>query len=225
MSAQFAAGAADSGAGTRRVILLRHGRTSYNAQGRFQGQTDVPLDDVGLGQAKQAADTLAVLLGDEPVRVVASDLQRAVQTAEAVAGRFGVEVAQDPRLREINAGAWEGLLRAEILARSPGDYTAWQRGDDVRFGGPTGETRAEAGGRAAAAVLDAEALPWPAAGLPAAGGTLICVGHGTALRSAILVLLDVPGWRWNVLDAMHNGAWAELARTRVGWRLNRYNAT
>lgn len=199
----------------QRVLLLRHGRTAYNAEARFQGQTDIPLDEVGLGQAKRVADTLATeLIGDGPVRLLSSDLSRAAQTAEAVAARLAVEVTVDPRLREIYAGEWEGLLRAEIVARWPDDFASWHRGDaDVRIGG--GESRVDAGLRAAAAISEAEQTM--------DGGTLICVSHGGALRAAMFLLLGTPSFPWNALEGLRNAHWAELEKTGQGWRLCVWN--
>jgi len=199
----------------RRVILLRHGQTAYNAEARFQGQLDVPLDEVGLGQAKRVADTLATeLAGSGPVRVLSSDLSRAAQTAEVMAARLGVDVAPEPRLREIYAGQWQGLLREEIVAGWPEDYRAWRRGDaDIQIGG--GESRAEAGLRASAAITEAaQSMD---------DGTLICVSHGGSLRAAIFLLLGVPSFPWNALVGLRNAHWAELQQTSGGWRLSVWN--
>jgi broad specificity phosphatase PhoE len=197
----------------QRVILLRHGRTAYNAEARFQGQLDVPLDEVGLGQAKRVADTLASELTGS-VRVLSSDLSRAAQTAEVVAARLGTEVTLEPRLREIYAGQWQGMLREEIVAGWPENYAAWRRGDvDVRIGG--GESRADAGLRAAAAITEAaESID---------DGTLICVSHGGSLRSAIFLLLGTPSFPWNALEGLRNAHWAELQQTNRGWRLSVWN--
>jgi glucosyl-3-phosphoglycerate phosphatase len=198
----------------QRVLLLRHGRTTYNAEARFQGQLDIALDEVGVGQAKRVADTLALELAGEAVQIVSSDLSRAAQTAYAVATRLALAVRPEPRLREINAGEWEGLLRDEIIARWPDEYAAWRRGDpDVRIGG--GESRVDAGRRAAAAITDAaEAID---------GGTLICVSHGGSLRAAIFLLLGTPSWPWNALEGLRNAHWAELQKTGQGWRLSCWN--
>ena len=197
-----------------RVLLLRHGRTAYNAEARFQGQTDIPLDEVGLGQAKRVADALAAELAGEPVRILSSDLSRAAQTAEALATRLGVEVTTDPRLREIYAGEWEGLLREQIIARWPDDFAAWRRGDgDVRIGG--GESRMDAGLRTAAAIREADQAM--------DGGTLICIGHGGALRAAIFLLLGLPSLPWNAFEGLRNAHWAELHNTDRGWRLGVWN--
>ena len=197
----------------QRVLLLRHGRTAYNAEARFQGQTDVPLDEVGLGQAKQAADALAGVLAGETVRIVSSDLQRAFRTATVLGARLEVEVTSDARLREIYAGDWEGLLREEIIAQWPENFAAWREGEDVRVGG--GETRSEAGARAAEAIIEAAASM--------DGGTLVCVSHGGALRAAMLLLIGTPSWPWPALEGLRNAHWAELQKVARGWRLSTYN--
>jgi broad specificity phosphatase PhoE len=198
------------------VLLVRHGRTAYNAEDRFQGQTDIPLDDVGLGQAKRTADALGELLAGEPVTIVSSDLSRAALTAGKLGLRLGVPVSLDPRLREINAGTWEGLLRAEIKASWPSEFEAWRMGDsDVRLGG--GETRGEAAARCAEAIIDAEAA--------VSAGTVVCVSHGGALRGAIFLLMGVPAWPWNSLEGLRNALWAELQNGARGWRLSSYNVS
>ena len=199
----------------RRVLLLRHGRTAYNAETRFQGQTDIPLDDVGVRQAKQAAETLGALLEGRHVQVLSSDLQRAAQTAATIGTRLGVPVTLDPRLREIFAGEWEGQLREDIIAQWPDNYEAWRLGEDVRVGG--GETRSEAGARAAEAIAEVEK--------EMDGGTLLCVSHGGALRAAIFQLLGTPNWPWNALEGLRNAHWAELQHTQRGWRLSTYNVS
>ena len=119
-----------------RVVLWRHGRTAYNHGHRFQGQLDIPLDDVGVTQAEAAGALLAARLsGAGPVRLITSDLSRAWMTADALARRLSVVAERDPALREIFSGAWEGLSRDEIDARWPDDWAAWRRGEDVRIGG------------------------------------------------------------------------------------------
>lgn len=196
-----------------RVLLWRHGQTAYNASGRFQGQADVPLDDVGVVQVKRAAEALAASLTDEPVRIVASDLVRASATAAALGSLLGVPVEPDPRLREVHAGKWQGLLRPEIAAGWPADLEAWRRGDpDVRLG-ETGETRREAARRAAAAV-EAHAATTE--------GVLVCAGHGAALRGALLELIGLPDQPWGAFQGLRNAHWVELT---PAWRLARYNVS
>src|SRR5262252_2076150 len=92
------------------LLLVRHGETDWNAEGRLQGHTDRPLSDFGRRQARALADELA---GDSIVAVYASDLSRARETAEIVAAQLGLEVALDPRLREKDWGTWEGLTPEE----------------------------------------------------------------------------------------------------------------
>ena len=112
------------------VLAVRHGLTQWNADSRWQGWADVPLSDVGVGQAVEAAIALAVLIGSRtPVQVVASDLQRARQTAERLAAALGVdhvEVRGD--LRERDVGDWSGLPTDEIERRWPGWLDRWRTG-------------------------------------------------------------------------------------------------
>jgi broad specificity phosphatase PhoE len=92
------------------LLLVRHGETDWNAEGRLQGHTDRPLNPNGREQAKALADRLA---GDGVAAVYASDLTRARETAEIVGERLGLTVVIDPDLREKNWGSWEGLTGAE----------------------------------------------------------------------------------------------------------------
>ncbi len=101
---------------TTRVLLVRHGQSEWNADGRWQGQADPPLTDLGRAQALHAARSLGTVDA-----VVASDLARAADTAVILAGELGVgPLVLDPDLRERDAGAWSGLTRAEIDAGWPG---------------------------------------------------------------------------------------------------------
>jgi broad specificity phosphatase PhoE len=98
------------------ALLVRHGQSEWNACGRWQGQADPPLTDVGRLQARHAAKSLGTVDA-----VVSSDLQRAAETAAIIAGELGVgPVVIDPDLRERDAGAWSGLTRAEIDEQFPG---------------------------------------------------------------------------------------------------------
>jgi broad specificity phosphatase PhoE len=99
------------------LVCARHGRTAWNAVRRFQGQTDIPLDDEGQAQAQALA---AHLRPERFDLAVSSDLTRARTTAEAiVSGRVGLTLELDPALREMRFGAWEGLTWAEIVERWP----------------------------------------------------------------------------------------------------------
>ena len=194
-----------------RVVLWRHGQTTFNAEARWQGQQDVPLDDVGVAQARAAA---AALAEHKPARIVSSDLSRAADTAAALSEVTGVSVEHDLALREVYAGRWEGLVAPAIEERWPDEFAAWRGGDDVAIGG--GERRSEVGERATtaierhAAACDDDAV-------------LVVASHGMALRMAVLGLLGVPVTRWAALGPLGNAHWATLGRGRSGWFLAEYN--
>jgi broad specificity phosphatase PhoE len=98
------------------LFLVRHGETLWNAEHRFQGQTDVPLSLRGRAQAAAIASALSSIPFS---RAYASDLRRAVDTAKAVVADRRLDVETDARLREFNFGAWEGLTWSQIVARWP----------------------------------------------------------------------------------------------------------
>ena len=196
--------------------MWRHGQTEWNLASRFQGQTDVPLDDVGAAQAERAAALLADL---RPHTILSSDLQRAARTAAALAAVTGVEVRHDVGLRETHAGSWEGLTRAQIESRFPEQLAAWSAGDVVRPGG--GETRIEVADRVVWVIgRTLESVP--------DGETLVVVTHGGAARAAIGRLLGLPPEHWSALGVLSNAAWSILAETGrssgAAWRLTEYNA-
>ncbi len=200
----------------QRVLLWRHGRTAFNHESRFQGQLDVALDEVGIEQAQRGARLLAGQItefGPGPVRLLTSDLARASMTAAALGELLNIAPEPDQRLREINAGSWQGLTSAQITQQWPEEYEAWRRGDDVRLGG--GETRGEAAARGASCISDVAASM--------NGGTLVCASHGATLRGAIFLLLGWPAGAWNRVEALRNAHWAQLQQMSYGWRLAAYN--
>jgi probable phosphoglycerate mutase len=199
------------------LVLLRHGRTASNAEGRFQGQLNVPLDAVGLEQAEAAAEVLAGRLAADAtqgrVRIVSSDLRRARETAEPLALRMALPVETDAGLRETSAGSWEGLLRQEIQERHPEDFARWVAGEDIRIGG--GESRTEAGDRCGLAMRKhAEAMD---------GGTLVVVSHGASMRGGMLRLIGLPASAYAQFYGLLNCHWAEVRSRRDGWVLSSYN--
>lgn len=108
------------------LLVVRHGESEWNAQGRWQGQADPELSPRGLEQAERAAGALAGVTID---LVVASDLIRARRTAEIIAGRLGInEVTIDRGLREVDVGEWTGLTRPEIEVRWPNLLSDWTLG-------------------------------------------------------------------------------------------------
>jgi glucosyl-3-phosphoglycerate phosphatase len=196
----------------RRVVLLRHGRTAWNASGRFQGQLDSPLDEIGRVQVLAAAVAVAPM---QPDALVTSDLERALDTAQAVSAEAGREVEIDARLREIHLGDWQGLTRPEAKERFPDEYTRWQAGEDARRGG--GETYAEVGVRAAQCVEERLDKLEP-------GALLLAVTHGGTARATIGTLLGMEPDTWWRLAPLANCRWTLLADLGRGWRLEEHNA-
>ncbi|MET8566840.1 histidine phosphatase family protein [Streptomyces sp. NPDC004783] len=211
MSATGEVAAGGQGRG-RRVILWRHGQTSWNVERRFQGTTDVELTAAGVAQARRAA-RLLVALG--PDAIVSSDLGRAASTAAELAALTGLEVTLEENLRETYAGVWQGLTHEEIIARYGDEYAAWKRGEPVRRGG--GELETEVADRAAPVVLrHAEKLP--------EDGTLVVVSHGGTIRTTIGRLLGLEPQTWESLGGLTNCCWSVLGEGARGWRLLEHNA-
>ena len=195
-----------------RLIVWRHGNTDWNAQGRVQGQTDVPLNDLGHQQAVDAAELLIRL---KPDLIVASDLRRATDTAAALAALTGLSVRPDPRLRERFFGEWQGLTMTEVAADRPEEHARWTDGADVIGGGV--ETLDDLGKRVAEALQDAaDAIP--------AGGTAVVATHGAAARQGMGHLLGWPRQQLRTLRALQNCHWVELTHDPVrGWQIGAYN--
>jgi probable phosphoglycerate mutase len=196
------------------LILLRHGRTAWNAQRRYQGQADPPLDDVGRAQALEAAPFVAAL---QPALVVTSDAVRAVQTAAPLGELTGLPVTVDGRLRERSLGHWEGLTRDEVALRHPEEYADWLAGREVSRRG--GESREQVAERALAAF---RALP------PAP--TVVLVTHSATALALCAALLGMDQ-QVHTLGPLANCHWSEL--TELGgdpqrngatlWRLRAHN--
>lgn len=200
----------------RRVLFLRHGRTNWNATARFQGQSDIDLDEVGVAQAAEAAKQIALL---KPALVMSSDLRRAHDTARPLAELLDQEVLLDPDLRETFVGVWEGMIRAEIEKEHTEDLQQWIAGTNVRPG-LHGETRTEVAVRVRAAVdrgLDKIAP----------GELLVCVTHGAAAMSGMASLLDLPLEHWPIFGVTSNCSWSIAVEANPGvslkWRLQEYN--
>lgn len=189
-----------------RVVAIRHGETDWNVGTRIQGQLDIPLNATGRWQAGRLAQALA----DEGLtRVYSSDLQRARQTADALAGVVGLPVHEDAGLRERGFGTFEGQTWAEIEARWPVESERWRRRDPA-FGPPGGETLAAFYERCiAAATRLAQAHPGEVLALVAHGGVLDCL-----YRAATRVDLRAPR-SWQLGNASIN----RLLHTNAGFTL------
>lgn len=197
---------------THRLIVWRHGNTDWNAGHRVQGQTDVPLNELGRQQAVDAAE---LLVRTRPAALVASDLCRAADTAAALAALTGLSVTYDERLRERSFGQWEGLTMTKIATTRPVEYARWVAGADV-IGGDV-ETLDDLGKRVADAFQAAAELVAP-------GDTVVVATHGAAARSGIAQLLGWPREQLRTLRALQNCHWAELTHDDArGWQLGAYN--
>lgn len=186
------------------LVLWRHGQTTYNAERRFQGQGDVPLNEVGLAQAAEAARYLAAL---RPSAIFSSDLSRASVTADALARLTGLSVQLDKDLRERSGGLWEGLTETEIREQFPAERAAW----------------APPGGESASTVADRASAALERIADSMTGGSLaVVVGHGAALGFSIARLLGLPE-EPRVIGPFGNCHWSVLARRRGTWRLLEHN--
>lgn len=194
-----------------RLVLVRHGQTDANAAGRFQGHQDVPLNRVGRRQAAAVAGRVVAL---HPEAIVASDLARATQTAEAIAAASGLPVATDARLREIDVGTWQGRSKDHIAAEHPWFAAALMGGADFRRS-EVGETATEAG-RRVADVLAALARDRP-------GAVTVVVGHGLSLRVGLALLVGLGFEGSFALAGLRNCSWTVLEH-HERWRLLTYNA-
>ena len=163
-----------------RVYLIRHGQTVWNAEGRFQGQTDSVLSDLGWSQAAR----LAVVLARVPLAAVySSPLSRARLTAEAIATPHRLTVVQLEPLREIGMGVWEGLTTAEITQRF-GPVIEPRRKHPEWVAPLGGETLTEVRERTMRAVEEIVARHQ--------GETVAVVAHGAVIKTVILTALDAP---------------------------------
>jgi broad specificity phosphatase PhoE len=184
------------------LLLVRHGETQWNLDGRIQGQLDVPLTERGRTQARRVA---ARLVPEVPAAVIASDLARASETASPLASALGAPLVLEPRLREAHFGAFQGLTHPELRQRFPEAYDRW-RADAVSHRPPGGETLEELRERCLAAVLDhAQRAP---------GRRLVFITHGGPIRVLLCALLGLPLRCYPALRSEN----ASLARLEYGSR-------
>lgn len=205
---------------TYRLLLVRHGVTTWNREGRFQGHLDPPLDRIGVEQARLLGTRLAAE-EQGPIWIVTSPLTRASATAELLADAMrqtgrAADVDSHDGLVEIGQGDWSGLTHTEIARDDAQRYAAWRAaGGEVTP--PGGETLEAATSRIAAALADLVADD---------GATPCVVSHGGTLRLAAGLLLGLPTLEAWALD-VDNASVSRLARPGpdAAWRIEAWNDT
>ena len=204
----------------RRLLLLRHGETVYNADKRMQGQLDAELSEAGYAQAKAVAAYLGERERDIR-RIVSSDLRRAHLTAMAAGEVLDLPVEVDQRLRETHLGVWQGRTHGEIDAEYVGQRARWRH--DANWAPEGGETRVAVAERMRSVVDELLADDeWP-------GSTVLLVAHGGAIAALTASLLDVPVSHFTMFNGLRNTAWVELSGKyrpdgELGWYLGAFNA-
>jgi broad specificity phosphatase PhoE len=193
-----------------RLVLARHGRTTWNAESRMQGRLDPDLDETGRAQALVAAPVLATY---DPVLLVASDQVRAWRTADAVAKEAGLVARPDPRLRETSVGDWEGLTGSEVEAGWPGGLEAWRT--DPAWAPPNGESRVDVAERALPVIGE---LVDELAGTDDLQ-TAMVVAHGGTIVALTASVLGWPVEAWPTLQPLGNCGWAVLEYRVDRWRM------
>lgn len=196
----------------RRLVLVRHGQSIWNAERRIQGQGGTGLSETGKAQAEHVADWLARTFPDADI--VSSDIQRCVETTEPIASALGVEPRLDPGVRERDFGEWTGSLVAEIEERDPERFARWRDGEDV-----VPEVGGESGPQLAARTL--ETLERVAA--EREEGATVVVTHGGPVWHGTHAFLDLAE---GTLGGVANTSVTELLVDATwGRRLNVWNQT
>ena len=200
---------------SRRLVLLRHGRTAWNHAGRVQGHQDADLDEIGHAQALAVAPVLAAL---EPSLLWCSDLSRARDTGLAVAAASGLSPTYDARLREFSFGEREGLTHVEYAEADAEEFAAFRQGhyDSAPGAEPTSAVRE----RMRSVLTDLLAALEP-------DQTAIAVSHGGSIRVATGALLGWPDDQFHSLRGLDNCGWVVLEEHPQvgGLRLGAYNRT
>ena len=163
-----------------RVILLRHGRTSWHAEGRYAGKTDIPLDEVGREQSRKVAQRL----GGESVELLySSPLSRCFELAELIGREKGLKPVVDERLGEVDLGLWDGLDYRAIVERDAEILMRWTT-DPTSVTVPGGESLTDVQKRSLEWLKDAAAH--------SGDGTIVASTHGGLIRTIIAAVLGLP---------------------------------
>ncbi|MET3944234.1 histidine phosphatase family protein [Corynebacterium mucifaciens] len=204
----------------RRLILLRHGETEYNASSRMQGQLDTVLSDRGVAQAHAAAKELR---GLGISKIVSSDLMRAKHTADVVGADLGLPVGVDTRLRETHLGDWQGKTHSEVDNEHGGARAVWRT--DASWAPPRGESRLEVAARAREVVdeLMRDYRQWD-------DSAVLLVAHGGTIAALTASLLGFVVAQYPALKGLGNANTARLVAmprlddpSAIRWYLEAWN--
>ncbi len=191
------------------LFLIRHGQTNWNLEQRFQGQSDIPLNETGRKQAQALAERLA---GEQFDAVYVSDLQRATETTRIICKS---EIITDSRLREVDFGDWEGLTYDEIKAKHPETLAAWEA-DIFKNAPPNGETLEGLSTRVQSLLDELRAKH--------EDQRILIVAHGGVLQTLICLAIKLPPtmyWQFHLSTA----SLSEVAFYPAGAILNSLNDT
>jgi alpha-ribazole phosphatase len=191
------------------LLLIRHGQTKWNLEQRFQGQSDIPLNETGRKQAQALAKRLAAEHFDA---IYSSDLQRAIETAKTICAS---QIHSDPRLREVNFGDWEGMVYDEIKAKYPETLVAWEN-DIFKNAPPHGETLEGLAVRVQSMLDELREKH--------EDQNILIVAHGGVLQTLICLALKLPPtmyWQFHLSTA----SLSEVAFYPAGAILNSLNDT
>ena len=170
-----------------KVIFIRHGQTEWNVTGRYQGQSDVKLTEEGKKQAEKLADNFPVAKMDA---IYASDLCRAMVTAETIAAKFGLKVQAEPAFRELSFGDWEGLTYQQIVDKWEEAMANFLQHPDV-LEIPGGESFPAVQQRAMKRLNELIEKH--------DGQTIVVVAHGAVLRTMLTAALHMPlQYLWSI---------------------------
>jgi glucosyl-3-phosphoglycerate phosphatase len=211
----------------RRLVMLRHGQSEWNAGNRMQGQLDPQLSELGRDQAVAAAEVLAKR---HPLLIVTSDLRRAYDTAVVLTERTGSALVVDERLRETHLGDWQGMTHTEVDAAAPGARVAWR--NDATWAPPGGESRVDVARRSLpliAELVDSQ----PDWGTDEPDRPVLLVAHGGLIAALTARLLGLAVDSWPVLGGLGNASWSQLSGhsaadarlDEIQWRLDVWNAS
>jgi len=179
------------------LYCLRHGESAFNAEGRVQGQLDVPLSEFGL---RQSATLAGAFVGQPIEAIYCSPLKRALQTAQPIADALRLPIQTDDRLKEIHAGVFQGLVWSEIVAQYPAESVRWKN-QEFDFTIPGGESRRQLVDRGVSIFREIREQ---------GHRQVVIVSHGGLLAAALKGLLQIP-------PALNPFRFYNTALTKLEW--------